>query len=160
MDVLPEDFPTDLRAMLEYIDPSMDAEERTGPPPCEWYVRCLRRCYLIVQKKNNEVRAENNHLKAELAKLKRNAVTAKRELQKELSTAKSELLKAMKGMSKQLDEQMEEQRNGLRIQVMGLPDRFFEHGKRELLLKEAGLTTDDIVLCAQTLLKKGLVYAQ
>ena len=34
--------------------------------------------------------------------------------------------------------------NRVRIRVMGLPDRFFEHGKRELLLEQAGLTSQAI----------------
>lgn len=57
-------------------------------------------------------------------------------------------------------EQIEPYRNGLRIQVMGLPDRFFEHGRREQLLAEAGLTPDRIAAQAEALLKKkGPVYA-
>ena len=34
--------------------------------------------------------------------------------------------------------------NRVRIKVMGLPDRFFEHGKRELLLEQAGLTSQGV----------------
>lgn len=56
-------------------------------------------------------------------------------------------------------EQLEEKRNGLRIRVMGLPDRFFEHGKRELLLKDAELTPESIALAAEKLLERGPVYA-
>ncbi|MCM8811541.1 MAG: 1-deoxy-D-xylulose-5-phosphate synthase [Candidatus Omnitrophica bacterium] len=44
--------------------------------------------------------------------------------------------------------------NGFRFRVMGLPDRFFEHGKRELLLQQAGLTTDGIVAAAKELLQE------
>lgn len=42
--------------------------------------------------------------------------------------------------------------NRVRARVMGLPDRFFEHGKRELLLEQAGLTSQAIAAQAKALL--------
>ena len=39
--------------------------------------------------------------------------------------------------------------NRIRVRVMGLPDCFFEHGKRELLLEQAGLTSRAIVTQAK-----------
>lgn len=50
--------------------------------------------------------------------------------------------------------------NGPRFHVMGLPDRFFEHGKREILLEQAGLTADSIAARAKELLARGPVYAR
>jgi len=57
-------------------------------------------------------------------------------------------------------EQLESMRNGLRIRVLGIPDRFFEHGKREILLEEAGLTAEAMALAGQELLERGSVYAR
>ena len=42
--------------------------------------------------------------------------------------------------------------NRVRVHVMGLPDRFFEHGKRELLLDQAGLTSRGIAAQAKAAL--------
>ena len=64
------------------------------------------------------------------------------------------------GFGMTLMEQLEGIRNGLRIRVMGIPDRFFEHGKREILLKEAGLTPEAMTVAAQELLERGSVYAR
>ena len=50
--------------------------------------------------------------------------------------------------------------NGLRFHVMGIPDKFFEHGKREILLEQAGLTTDSIVGSAKQLLERSAVYVR
>ncbi|PIQ82913.1 MAG: hypothetical protein COV76_01345 [Candidatus Omnitrophica bacterium CG11_big_fil_rev_8_21_14_0_20_64_10] len=64
------------------------------------------------------------------------------------------------GFGSQLLERIERNRqNGPRVRVMGIPDQFFEHGKREILLEQAGLTTERIVLNAKELLTKGSVYA-
>ena len=63
------------------------------------------------------------------------------------------------GFGMTLTEQMEGIRNGLRMRVIAIPDRFFEHGKREILLREAGLTPEAMVAAAQDLLEKGSVYA-
>ncbi len=55
-------------------------------------------------------------------------------------------------------EQMESVRsNGMRFRVMGIPDRFFEHGKREILLEQAGLTTQHIVSAAQDVLERSSI---
>ncbi len=50
--------------------------------------------------------------------------------------------------------------NGLRFKIMGIPDRFFEHGKREILLDQAGLTTGSILKNAKELLERTAVYAR
>ncbi|MBI3322288.1 MAG: 1-deoxy-D-xylulose-5-phosphate synthase [Candidatus Omnitrophica bacterium] len=57
-------------------------------------------------------------------------------------------------------EQLEGVRNGLRIKVVAIPDKFFEHGKREILLQEAGLTTDQLAAAGQEVLSRGQVYAR
>lgn len=63
------------------------------------------------------------------------------------------------GFGMALMEALESLRNGLRIRVMGLPDKFFEHGKREILLADAGLTSDAMQAAALELLERGSVYA-
>jgi len=63
------------------------------------------------------------------------------------------------GFGMTLTEKMEGLRNGLRMKVLAIPDRFFEHGKREILLQEAGLTPQHMVAAAQELLEKGAIYA-
>jgi len=50
--------------------------------------------------------------------------------------------------------------NGLRFRLLGIPDQFFEHGKREILLERAGLTTDAIVTAAKSLLERSSIYAR
>ena len=40
----------------------------------------------------------------------------------------------------------------IRLRVIGLPDRFVEHGKRELLLEQAGLTSPAIAAQVRELL--------
>ena len=50
--------------------------------------------------------------------------------------------------------------NGLRCKVLGLPDRFFEHGKREILLEQANLTSRAIAASAQELLERSSIYAR
>ncbi len=50
--------------------------------------------------------------------------------------------------------------NGLRFRLLGIPDQFFEHGKREILLERAGLTTDSIVTAAKGLLERSAIYAR
>ena len=64
------------------------------------------------------------------------------------------------GFGSSLAVELEKVRNGLRMQALGIPDRFFEHGKREILLKEAGLTADSIVRAAQELVERGSVYVR
>ena len=64
------------------------------------------------------------------------------------------------GFGTALVEQLEGVRNGLKIKVVAIPDRFFEHGKREILLQEAGLTTDQLEAAAVELLSRGSVYAR
>ena len=64
------------------------------------------------------------------------------------------------GFGSSLAVELEGMRNGLRMQVMGIPDRFFEHGRREILLREAGLTSDSITRVALELLERGAVYAR
>ncbi len=64
------------------------------------------------------------------------------------------------GFGMTLTEQLEGLRNGLKIHVMGIPDRFFEHGKREILLEQAGLTSDAMQSAAQELLERGSVYVR
>ena len=64
------------------------------------------------------------------------------------------------GFGTALVEQLEGVRNGLRIKVLAIPDKFFEHGKREILLREAGLTTDQMEEAAVELLSRGSVYAR
>lgn len=51
-------------------------------------------------------------------------------------------------------QELETVRNGLRIRAIGIPDRFFEHGKREILLDQAGLTTSHFVQAAIELLER------
>lgn len=63
------------------------------------------------------------------------------------------------GFGMTLTEKLEGVRNGLKMKVIGIPDKFFEHGKREILLQEAGLTTDALVAAGQELLERGSVYA-
>ncbi len=62
------------------------------------------------------------------------------------------------GFGSRLMVELERMRNGLKMRVMGIPDRFFEHGKREILLKEARLTPEAIELAARELLERGTVY--
>ncbi len=50
--------------------------------------------------------------------------------------------------------------NGFTFQAIGIPDRFFEHGKREILLEEAGLTPSHMVRAAKELLDRSRVYAR
>ncbi len=64
------------------------------------------------------------------------------------------------GFGSAVMEELEGLRNGLRIRVMGIPDKFFEHGKREILLAEAGLTSEHMQIAAQELLERGSVYAR
>ncbi|MDO8730056.1 MAG: 1-deoxy-D-xylulose-5-phosphate synthase [Candidatus Omnitrophota bacterium] len=64
------------------------------------------------------------------------------------------------GFGMTLTEQLEGARNGLRIKAIGIPDKFFEHGKREILLEQAGLTPEAMVAAAQELLEKGSIYAR
>lgn len=64
------------------------------------------------------------------------------------------------GFGTSLVEALEPVRNGLRIRVLALPDRFFEHGDRKLLLEEAGLTSQKIAQVVQEALEKGPVYAR
>ncbi|MBI3333364.1 MAG: 1-deoxy-D-xylulose-5-phosphate synthase [Candidatus Omnitrophica bacterium] len=64
------------------------------------------------------------------------------------------------GFGASLLEQMEGLRNGLRARVLGIPDRFFEHGKREILLQQAGLTPEGMVEAALELLERSSVYAR
>ncbi len=64
------------------------------------------------------------------------------------------------GFGAALVEQVEGARNGLKIKVLAIPDRFFEHGKREILLQEAGLTTDQIEAAAGELLSRGSLYVR
>ena len=64
------------------------------------------------------------------------------------------------GFGQAFMDQLENFRNGLRIRVMGLPDRFFEHGKREILLEQAGLTPRAMAAAAKELLERGSIYAR
>ena len=64
------------------------------------------------------------------------------------------------GFGMTLTEQLEGERNGLRMKAIGIPDKFFEHGKREILLQQAGLTPEAMVVAAQELLEKGSIYAR
>ena len=64
------------------------------------------------------------------------------------------------GFGMTLTEQMEGIRNGLRMKVIAIPDRFFEHGKREILLEQAGLTPRAMAAAAEELLEKGSIYAR
>jgi deoxyxylulose-5-phosphate synthase len=50
--------------------------------------------------------------------------------------------------------------NGLQFKSLALPDRFFEHGKREILLEQAGLTPPAMVCAAKELLDWSRVYAR
>ncbi|MBI3317544.1 MAG: 1-deoxy-D-xylulose-5-phosphate synthase [Candidatus Omnitrophica bacterium] len=50
--------------------------------------------------------------------------------------------------------------NGLRCRALGIPDRFFEHGKREILLEQAGLTSQSIAEGARELLERSSVYVR
>jgi len=43
---------------------------------------------------------------------------------------------------------------------MGIPDRFFEHGKREILLKEAGLTPEMMVEAVRNLLERKPIHVR
>ncbi|MBI3615752.1 MAG: 1-deoxy-D-xylulose-5-phosphate synthase [Candidatus Omnitrophica bacterium] len=62
------------------------------------------------------------------------------------------------GFGMNLLEQLEGLRNGLRCRVIGIPDRFFEHGKREILLEQAGLTPKVMTEAVLELLERGSVY--
>ena len=64
------------------------------------------------------------------------------------------------GFGMTLTEKLEGIRNGLRMKAIGIPDKFFEHGKREILLEQAGLTPAHLVAAAQELLEKGSIYAR
>ena len=64
------------------------------------------------------------------------------------------------GFGQALMEGMESVRNGLRFRAMGIPDRFFEHGKREILLREAGLTSEAIAQAAVELLSRRSLYVR
>ena len=64
------------------------------------------------------------------------------------------------GFGMTLTEQLEGARNGLRVKAIGIPDKFFEHGKREILLEQAGLTPEQLVVAARELLEKGSIYAR
>ena len=64
------------------------------------------------------------------------------------------------GFGMTLLEQLEGLRNGLRIKVLGIPDRFFEHGKREILLEQAGLTPKAMTEAVLELLERGSVYVR
>jgi len=64
------------------------------------------------------------------------------------------------GFGMALTEQLEGIRNGLRMKVVAIPDRFFEHGKREILLEQAGLTPVAFAAAAEELLEKGSIYAR
>jgi 1-deoxy-D-xylulose-5-phosphate synthase len=64
------------------------------------------------------------------------------------------------GFGMTLTERLEGVRNGLRVKAIGIPDKFFEHGKREILLQEAGLTSEHMVAATQELLEKGSIYAR
>ncbi len=50
--------------------------------------------------------------------------------------------------------------NGLVFKSLGIPDHFFEHGKRELLLEQAGLTSGAIARSAKELLSRYPIYAR
>jgi len=64
------------------------------------------------------------------------------------------------GFGMGLLEALEGLRNGLRCRVMGIPDRFFEHGKREILLEQAGLTPQAMASAALELLERGSLYVR
>ncbi len=65
------------------------------------------------------------------------------------------------GFGMSLLEKLEGLRNGLRCKVIGIPDRFFEHGKREILLEQAGLTPQTLSQAALELLEQqGSVYVR
>jgi len=64
------------------------------------------------------------------------------------------------GFGSLLVRQLEQVRNGLRFHVMGIPDRFFEHGKREILLKEAGLTPEMMVEAVRNLLERKPIHVR
>jgi 1-deoxy-D-xylulose-5-phosphate synthase len=65
------------------------------------------------------------------------------------------------GFGASLLSEIEEHRsNGFAAKVMGIPDAFFEHGKREILLEQAGLTPQAIAAAAKELLSRSPVYAR
>jgi 1-deoxy-D-xylulose-5-phosphate synthase len=64
------------------------------------------------------------------------------------------------GFGPNLMSQLSGQVNGTAMSCMGIPDKFFEHGKREILLNEAGLTTHHIEQAAEQLLDRKTAYAR
>ncbi len=50
--------------------------------------------------------------------------------------------------------------NGYAFKVLGIPDQFFEHGKREILLEQAGLTPRAFVASVRELISRSPVYAR
>ncbi len=64
------------------------------------------------------------------------------------------------GFGPNLMAQLSGQVNGTAMNAMGIPDKFFEHGKREILLNEAGLTTNHIEQAAEQLLDRKTAYVR
>ena len=63
------------------------------------------------------------------------------------------------GFGSSVLEHFESVGNGkIRTLIFGLPDRFFEHGKRELLLDQAGLTSKKIAAQVKSELQQASLF--